>query len=74
MNHLMIFQLFLLNHINQFYHLNLDTNRFEVRKHLRFVNKYKVKSNWDAISQSDVLDIQQNLSHFSVCTPWSLPL
>lgn len=46
----------------------LDTNRFEVRKHLRFVNKYKVKSNWDAISQSDVLDIQQNLSHLVAYT------
>lgn len=47
---------------------HLDTNRFEVRKYLRFVNKYKIKSNWDAISQSDVLDIQQNLSHLVAYT------
>ena len=40
----------------------LDTNRFEVRKHLRYVNKYKTESNWGALTQSDVLDIQQNLS------------
>ncbi|WP_322548910.1 DEAD/DEAH box helicase family protein [Flavobacterium psychraquaticum] len=46
----------------------LDTNRFEVRKHLRYVNKYKTKSSWEAISQSNILDIQQNLSHLVAYT------
>jgi type I restriction enzyme R subunit len=46
----------------------LDTNRFEVRKHLRFVNYYKKKENWQALTQSDVLDIQQNISHLVAYT------
>lgn len=46
----------------------LDTNRFEVRKHLRYVNKYKTNSNWDALTPSDVLDIHQNLSHLVAYT------
>ena len=46
----------------------LDTSRFEVRKHLRYVNHYKNKKNWQALSQSDVLDIQQNLSHLVAYT------
>lgn len=46
----------------------LDTNRFEVRKHLRYVNHYKNEKNWQALSQSDVLDIQQNLSHLIAYT------
>lgn len=46
----------------------LDTNRFEVRKHLRYVNKYKTESNWNALTQSDVLEIQQNLSHLAAYT------
>lgn len=46
----------------------LDTNRFEVKKHLRFVNKYKNIANWNAFSQSDVLEIQQNISHLVAYT------
>lgn len=46
----------------------LDTNRFEVKKHLRYVNKYKNIENWNALSQSDVLEIQQNLSHLVAYT------
>jgi type I restriction enzyme R subunit len=41
----------------------LDTNRFEVRKHLRYVNKYKNWSNWNALTHSDELDVRQNISH-----------
>jgi type I restriction enzyme R subunit len=58
-----LYKEYLFEKINQ-----LDTNRFEVRKHLRYVNKYKTKSNWEAISQSDILDIQQNLSHLVAYT------
>ena len=46
----------------------LDTNRFEVKKHLRYVNKYKNIENWNALSQSDVLEIQQNISHLVAYT------
>ena len=53
----------LLEKVNQ-----LDENRFEVRKHLRFVNKYKDKSNWEAITQNNVLEIQQNISHLVAYT------
>jgi type I restriction enzyme R subunit len=48
--------------------IQLDTNRFEVKKHLRYVNKYKNIENWNALSQSDVLDIQQNISHLVAYT------
>jgi type I restriction enzyme R subunit len=46
----------------------LDTNRFEVRKHLRYVNKYKLESSWQSLTQSDVLDIQNNISHLVAYT------
>jgi type I restriction enzyme R subunit len=53
----------LIDKINQ-----LDSNRFEVRKYLRYVNHYKNELNWQALSQSDVLDIQQNISHLVAYT------
>ncbi|MFN4199528.1 MAG: type I restriction-modification enzyme R subunit C-terminal domain-containing protein, partial [Flavobacterium sp.] len=46
----------------------LDESRFEVRKHLKYVKKYKVESNWEDFTQSDVLEIQQNLSHLVAYT------
>lgn len=46
----------------------LNTNRFEVKKHLRYVNKYKNTANWNALSQSDVLEIQNNISHLVAYT------
>lgn len=41
----------------------LDQNRFEVKKHLKFVMKYSKRENWNSLNQSDVLDIQTHLSH-----------
>lgn len=36
---------------------------FRVRMHLRYVVKYRDRAIWNALTQSDVLDIQQHLSH-----------
>lgn len=36
---------------------------FRVRMQLRYVVKYRNRAIWDALTQSDVLDIQQRLSH-----------
>jgi type I restriction enzyme, R subunit len=41
----------------------LNDNRFEVRKHWRYVLKYKKRESWNNLSQSDVLNIENNLSH-----------
>jgi type I restriction enzyme R subunit len=43
--------------------VELDQSRFEVKKHLEFVLKYSIRENWNTISQSNVLDIQNHLSH-----------
>lgn len=58
-----IYKKYLFEKINE-----LNTNRFEVRKQLRYVNKYKNKLSWEALTQSDVLDIQQNVSHLVAYT------
>jgi type I restriction enzyme R subunit len=41
----------------------LDENRFEVRKHWRYVLEYKNRARWNNLLQGDVLNIQSNLSH-----------
>jgi len=43
--------------------IELDQSRFEVKKHLEFVLKYRKRENWDSLNQSDILDIQTHLSH-----------
>ncbi|MBP9849307.1 MAG: DEAD/DEAH box helicase family protein [Flavobacterium sp.] len=43
--------------------VHLDESRFEVRKHWEFVKKYKNRKAWNAITQSDVLDVHKHLSH-----------
>lgn len=43
--------------------VKLDESRFEVRKHWEFVKKYKNRKAWNAITQSDVLDMHKHLSH-----------
>lgn len=48
--------------------VELDHNRFEVRKHLEYVIKYSQRKNWNSISQSDVLDIQTHISHLIAYT------
>lgn len=40
----------------------LDQNRFVVKAKLRYVTEYGVKSRWQSISKSDVLDIHTHLS------------
>jgi len=41
----------------------LDENRFEVRKHWKYVMEYKARNRWNNLTNSDVLDIKNNLSH-----------
>lgn len=42
---------------------HLEENRFEVRKHWRYVLEYKNRPRWNNLLQGDVLNIQSNLSH-----------
>jgi type I restriction enzyme R subunit len=42
---------------------DLDDSRFEVRKHWRYVLEYKDRNRWNNLLQSDLLNIQNNLSH-----------
>ncbi|RDU38925.1 DEAD/DEAH box helicase [Neobacillus piezotolerans] len=42
--------------------LRLNEDNFQVRMHLQFVHKYKNKANWEALSVSNVSEIQQNIS------------
>jgi type I restriction enzyme R subunit len=42
---------------------SLDENRFEVRKHWRYVVEYKSIDRWNDLTNSCVLDIKNNLSH-----------
>lgn len=41
----------------------LNDSRFEVRKHWRYVLKYKKRESWNNLLQSDILNIENNLSH-----------
>lgn len=41
----------------------LDENRFEVRKHWKYVIEYKSRDRWNNLTNSAVLDIKNNLSH-----------
>jgi type I restriction enzyme R subunit len=41
----------------------LDDNRFEVRKHWKYVIEYKSRDRWNHLTNSSVLDIKNNLSH-----------
>lgn len=41
----------------------LNDSRFEVRKHWRYVLQYKKRERWNNLLQSDILNIQNNLSH-----------
>lgn len=41
----------------------LNENRFEVRKHWRYVVEYKNRDRWNNLLQGDVLSIQKNISH-----------
>lgn len=43
--------------------LNLDENRFIVRKQLRFVKTYSNKSKWINLSKGDIQEINTHLSH-----------
>ncbi|MDI5886480.1 DEAD/DEAH box helicase family protein [Flavobacterium yafengii] len=42
---------------------HLDSTRFEVRKHWRYVLEYKNRARWNNLLQGDMLNIQSNLSH-----------
>jgi type I restriction enzyme R subunit len=42
---------------------SLDENRFEVRKHWKYVIEYKSRDRWNHLTNSAVLDIKNNLSH-----------
>lgn len=42
---------------------SLDENRFEVRKHWKYVIEYKSRDRWNHLTNSNVLDIKNNLSH-----------
>ena len=42
---------------------NLNDNRFEVRKHWRYVLEYKNRDRWNHLLQGDLLNIQSNLAH-----------
>lgn len=42
---------------------NLDTNRFLVRKELRFVTEFSNKSKWLSLNKSDVQEVNTHLSH-----------
>ncbi len=42
--------------------LNLDENRFQVRKHWEFVVKYKNRNAWDNLNNSSLIEIQNHLS------------
>lgn len=41
----------------------LDEDRFEVRKHWKYVKEYKSAQRWNNLTNSDVLDIKNHLSH-----------
>lgn len=43
----------------------LNEDRFEVRKHWRYVREYKDRQRWNNITKVDQLDIQSHLSHLS---------
>ncbi|MCA0933247.1 DEAD/DEAH box helicase family protein [Lutimonas saemankumensis] len=43
--------------------LNLDENRFVVRKELRYVKEYSNKSKWLILSKGDIQEINTHLSH-----------
>jgi len=43
--------------------LNLDENRFEVRKHWEFVMKYKDKKAWEHLTNTSIIEIENHLSH-----------
>ncbi len=45
--------------------LNLDENRFQVRKHWEFVVKYKNRDAWENLSNSALIEIQNHLSHLA---------
>ena len=42
---------------------DLDRDRFEVKKQLRYVEKYKEKSKWLSLSDKEVGEINKHLSH-----------
>lgn len=42
---------------------HLNDNRFEVRKHWRYVLEYKNRDRWNHLLQGDLLNIQSNLAH-----------
>ncbi|MFP9114652.1 DEAD/DEAH box helicase family protein [Flavobacterium sp. RHBU_3] len=44
---------------------NLSEDRFEVRKHWRYIKEYKDRNRWNNITKVDQLDIQSNLSHLA---------
>ncbi len=43
--------------------LNLDENRFEVRKHWEFVMKFKDRKSWEQLSNTSIIEIENHLSH-----------
>lgn len=46
--------------------LNLDEERFEVRKELRLVKDYKERTSWDSLSVGDIADICDGLSNLTI--------
>ena len=49
----------------------LDSNRFQVKMHLRYVDEFKERSRWNNLSAQDVHDIETHLSALPV--PESIP-
>ena len=43
--------------------LNLDENRFEVRKNWEFVMKYKNEQSWEQLTNTSIIEIENHLSH-----------
>ncbi len=41
----------------------LDTTRYEVRKHLAAVHRFSDRASWDSMSKSDILEVEMELSH-----------
>lgn len=47
---------------------NLDTGRYEVRKHLATVHKFSNRDKWNNLSKSDIQAIETELSHLAPYT------
>ncbi|MFB5946529.1 hypothetical protein [Albibacterium profundi] len=43
--------------------VNLDTKRYEVRKHLAAVHRFSEREKWHSLSKSDVLLLETEIAH-----------